>query len=452
MSSSFHSKKPVVALISLGCPKNLVDSEIMLGLLDDGYYRISPRWGEADVIIINTCAFLKSARREAQEEIKKAVAWKQSRGGKLVITGCLVQYYGDEAADIFPGADILLGVGEYGALPNALDRCFSGEKDGPRLKSKRTPRFPFHRSPPRRVSTPRHLAYLRVADGCDNRCTYCLIPGLRGPYQERPLSAILSEARHLVDQGVREIILIAQDTAYYGYNHPKPGGLALLLEALNEIAGLDWIRILYAHPSHIDTQLLQTMADCDKICPYLDIPLQHINDSILAKMGRKIDRERIERVLEQARELVEGVSLRTTLMVGFPGEGEEEFTELVDFVRSQRFDHLGVFTYSPEKGTAAWEYGEEVDGDCGLRRRDQLMEIQQAISTELLQALRGEEVTVLVDGQYPEPSSSLMIGRGTFQAPEIDGVVVIEGKEIRPGDMVQVKITGSSEYDLYGVK
>ena len=194
------------------------------------------------------------------------------------------------------------------------------------------------------------------------------------------------------------------------------------------------------------------MADCDKICPYLDIPLQHIDDAILEKMGRKINREGIERMLRQVRELVAGISLRTTLMVGFPGEGEEEFAELVNFVSNQRFDHLGVFIYLPEEGTAAWGYGEEVDRDCGRRRRDQLLEIQQAISTELLQALRGEEITVLVDGQYPEPSSPLMIGHGTFQAPEIDGVVVVEGRDIRPGDMVQVKITGSSEYDLYGVK
>jgi ribosomal protein S12 methylthiotransferase len=262
---------------------------------------------------------------------------------------------------------------------------------------------------------------------------------------------LISEARRLIDQGVREIILIAQDTSYYGYSRGNGSGLASLLEALNGIHGLDWIRILYAHPRHIDRHLLQTIAGCDKVCPYLDIPVQHINDDILDKMGRNITRVEIEEILMQARELVEDISIRTTLMVGFPGEGEEEFSELVEFVIAQRFEHLGVFQYSPEDGTPAFRYQERVGDLHANRRREKLMEIQQEISTERLNRLRERVIPVIVDGPYPEPGSPLMVGRGLFQAPEIDGIVVVEGDDIRPGQIVEVKITDSSEYDLYGI-
>ncbi len=262
---------------------------------------------------------------------------------------------------------------------------------------------------------------------------------------------LISEARRLVDQGVREIILIAQDTSYYDYSPGTGSGLSSLLEALNGIQGLDWIRVLYAHPRHIDRHLLQTIAGCDKVCPYLDIPLQHINDGILDKMGRNISRVEIEEILRQARELVTDISIRTTLMVGFPGEGEEEFSELADFVLAQRFEHLGVFQYSPEVGTAALRYGSGVDELHADRRREKLMEVQQEISTERLNRLRGRVIPVIVDRPYPESGSPLMIGRAIFQAPEIDGIVVVEGGDIRPGQIVEVKITDSSEYDLYGI-
>lgn len=452
MSSSSRSKLLRVALISLGCPKNLVDSEIMLGLLPRNRYRIITSPDQADIIIINTCAFLESARREAFQAIEWALARKRRRGVKLIVSGCLVQYYGEKAAELIPAADLLLGVGEYGALPDALEEREPEGGKQRRLLARQRPRFPFQRVFPRLISTPSHLAYLRIADGCDNRCTYCLVPGLRGPYQERPLPVILSEARRLVAQGVREIILIAQDTAYYGHRSSTGADLSLLLEALNEIPGLRWIRVLYAHPVHIERGLLQTMASCDKICPYLDIPLQHINDAILKRMGRKINRAGIEALLSEARETVEGISLRTTLMVGFPGEGEDEFSELIDFVRRERFAHLGVFSYSPEAGTVACRYASRVDGAVARRRRERLMEIQQAVSAEYGQALRGESITVLVDGRYPEPGSPLMIGHAAFQAPEIDGIVVIEGEGLLPGDMVTVRITDSSAYDLYGIK
>jgi ribosomal protein S12 methylthiotransferase len=442
---------PSVTLISLGCPKNLVDSEIILGLFAGEGYQITPRMEEADIVVVNTCAFLKSARREAMEVIKDVLLWKKKFSGKLIIAGCLVQYYGDKAPEIFPEADILLGVGEYGKLPGLLKQLFSGAEPH-RLCGQTSPRFPFQRAFPRRISTPAHYAYLRISDGCDNRCAYCLIPELRGDYQERTRAGLISEARKLVEEGAREIILIAQDTSYYGYKNGGGRGLSSLLESLNDIQGLDWIRIMYTHPGHIDRLLLQTIAACDKVCPYLDIPLQHINDMILAKMGRNINRAGIEEVIRQARTLIKGISIRTTFMVGFPGEGEEEFAELVDFVIAQRFEHLGVFQYSPEEGTPAFRYQPGVAEIYGNRRREKLMEIQQEISAERLKRLRGKVIPVIVDGEYPESGSPLMVGRGAFQAPEIDGIVVVEGEGITAGQLVEIKITDSSEYDLYGVK
>ncbi|MEA1927309.1 MAG: MiaB/RimO family radical SAM methylthiotransferase, partial [Candidatus Auribacterota bacterium] len=310
---------------------------------------------------------------------------------------------------------------------------------------------PFRSVSPRRISTPPHLAYLRIADGCDNRCAYCLIPKLRGPYQERPRNLLLAEARQMVEGGVKEIILIAQETTYYGRGGKGAGELPSLLRDLNDIPGLEWIRIMYTHPARVNRQILQTISECDKVCPYLDIPLQHINDTILDLMRRNISRSRIEKVLRQARELVPGISIRTTMMVGFPGEEEKEFSQLCDFVINQRFDNLGVFAYSPETGTAAIEYGPGVGPDESERRRDILMEIQQGISAERLKGFRDKTIDILVDGPYPEAGSDLMVGRGVFQAPEIDGVVVVEGENLRPGQMVKVKIIDSSEYDLYGI-
>ena len=316
-------RPPSVALISLGCPKNLVDSEIILGIFGDEQYSITPRMNEADVVVVNTCAFLESARAEAMAVIKNALLWKERAGGKLIIAGCLVQYYGAKAPEIFPEADLLLGVGEYGKLPGLLKELSSHGEGPPGLCKEQSPRFPFLDPFPRRISTPNHYAYLRISDGCDNRCTYCLIPELRGRYQERPRAMLISEARRLVEAGVREIILIAQDTTYYGHKSGTGGGLSSLLEELNDIEGLDWIRIMYGHPGHIDRHLLQTISGFDKVCPYLDIPLQHINDKVLDKMGRNISRAGIESILRQARELVEDISIRTTLMVGFPGGGGE---------------------------------------------------------------------------------------------------------------------------------
>jgi len=442
--SSPHPRR--VCLISLGCPKNLVDSETMLGSLPSEDYRVTTRMDEADVVVVNTCAFLRSARREARFEIRRALRWRGRKRGVLVVAGCLVQYCGRRAGDIFSGADLLLGAGEGNNLGRLLKEITPDCSSSPRVRLRPVPRFPLAEPLPRLVSTPRHWAYLRIADGCENRCSFCLIPSLRGPHRERPQSRVVEEARRLAGRGTRELVLIAQDTARYsGW-----GGLPRLLERLSDIGGIEWIRVLYAHPRHIDDGLLRSIAALDKVCPYLDLPIQHINDAILRRMGRKIDSRRLRSVLDRARELVPGISLRTTLMVGFPGEGKAEFGRLRDFVRREKFDHLGVFAYSREKGTRAYRFGPGVSGDVARRRRDLLLEIQRDISAALLRSRRGETLDVLIDGPFPEPGSSLMAGRGIFQAPEIDGLVVVEGKGISPGDMVRIRVTDSSDYDLYG--
>ncbi len=450
LKNKSEGRKPLkVGLVSLGCPKNLVDSEIILGLLSPERYRLTTRISEADAIVVNTCAFISDARRESRETIRKLGELKKGNCRFLIVAGCLVQYHGTEATAAFPEADLLCGVGEYDKIPEALDRFLAGE-GGDKPFSPSPPRFSFRREYPRHISTPRHYAYLRIADGCDNRCRYCLIPRLRGPFRSRPRGSIVREAKALAGRGVREVILVAQDTAYYGREGKRRGGLAPLLEELAEIAGLDWIRLLYAHPAHLDRRVLQTMAASDKICPYLDIPLQHINDRILKKMGRKVTRARIERVLDLVREEVEGAVLRTTLMVGFPGEGEGEFAELLEFVHRQRFDHLGVFAYSPEEETEAAGFRPRVKTETARARREKLLQAQRAISKERLERFRGERIAVLVDGPFPEAGSELLIGHSRFQAPEVDGLAVVEGRDLRPGDLVDLRVTDTSTYDLYG--
>ncbi len=450
MKSKLEGQLPLkVGLVSLGCPKNLVDSEIILGLLSPERYRLTTRISEADAVIVNTCAFISDARRESRETIRKLKGLKKGKRRFLVVTGCLVQYHGVEAAAVLSEADFLCGVGEYDKIPEALDRFRKGKGSGKPF-SPSPPRFSFRREYPRHISTPRHYAYLRIADGCDNRCRYCLIPRLRGPFRSRSRSSIVREAKALASRGVREVILVAQDTAYYGRAGKRRGGLAPLLEELAGISRLDWVRVLYAHPAHLDRRTLQTMAASDKICPYLDIPLQHINDRVLKKMGRKVTRARIERVLDLVREEVEGAALRTTLMVGFPGEGEREFEELLEFVRRQRFDHLGVFAYSPEEGTEAAGFRPRVKTETARARREKLLQAQRAISKERLKRFRGERIEILVDGPFPEAGSELLIGHSRFQAPEIDGLAVVEGKDIQPGDLVDLRVTDTSTYDLYG--
>ncbi len=442
-----------IATVSLGCPKNLVDSEQMLGLLKENGFEASASLAEAEVILVNTCAFIEDARRESLTEIGRLAAFKKTNCRLLAVAGCLVQYYGGRARGEIPGADILLGVGEGSALPRLLAAAAKkapSADGGSYLRWEPAPRHRFSDDPPRLRCAPPHYAYLKIADGCDNRCGYCLIPAIRGPYQSRPAKHIIAEAVRLAAEGVKEIILVAQDTGYYGWEKGRGPRLTGLLEGLEEIDGIRWIRLLYAHPANLDRSVMKTMASSKKICPYLDLPIQHINDRILKRMGRPVSRHRIEALLDQLRELVPGISLRTTLMVGFPGEGEGEFEELEEFVRWQRFDHLGVFVYSREKGTSAARLKGRPDAATSARRRDRLLRLQKSISRSRLRRWRDRRIEVMIDGPFPEKNSELLVGRAVFQAPEVDGLVVVEGGGCRPGELVGVRVKETSAYDLYG--
>jgi len=440
-----------VALVSLGCPKHLVDSENMIGLLPPDRYRFTPRPEEAEIIIVNTCAFIEPAREESRRIIAELAERKDGRCRILAVTGCLVQYYGPDIADFFPDADLFVGVGEYENLSALLEEAFS-PSFSQRIVRRDTPAFPFQIRTDRKISGPGHFAYLRLADGCDNCCSYCLIPSLRGPYQPRSFTSIVEEADNLVTGGARELILIAQDTSYYGSLKTEGGDLSRLLSELSAIPDLNWVRLLYTHPDHLDETILTVMNSSPRICNYLDLPVQHISDRILRRMGRRAGRDEIEKLLDRTRRLVPGIALRTTVMTGFPGESKEDFRQLEEFIRHQRFDHLGVFSYSAEPGTAAADMDGQIDPGLAAARRDRLMEIQQGISAARLRDRLGTVAEVIVDGVFPEKDSKLWVGRTRFQAPEIDGLVVIEGEGITPGDMIRVKMTSSSEYDLYGVR
>ena len=437
------------ATISFGCPKNLVDSELMLGLLREKGFDCVSSLDDAEVIIVNTCAFIEAARRESLSAIRRLSAHKKKNCRLLVVAGCLVQYYGRQAPKAIPEADILLGVGQYSRLPLLLGP--GADRAGASLFWEEEPVPLPLKSSPRLRSAPRHYAYLKIADGCDNRCSYCLIPRLRGRYRSRPLKEIVAEAARLAAEGVKELILVAQDTSSFGPEGRRQGALLQLLERLEGIDAVKWIRLLYAHPAHLREDVLRRMASSSKICSYLDLPIQHINDRLLARMGRPLSRSRLEALLDQVRELIPGISLRTALMVGFPGEGEEEFQELVEFVRWQRFDHLGVFAYSREKGTSSARLRGRVAAAVAARRRDKLLRMQKSISRARLRRYREKSLEVIIDGPFPDRGSELMVARGRFQSPEVDGVVVVEGGGLAPGDLVKVTIKESSAYDLYGV-
>ncbi|HOO77809.1 MAG TPA: 30S ribosomal protein S12 methylthiotransferase RimO [bacterium] len=426
-----------VGLVSLGCPKNRVDSEVLLGSLAGAGFEITADPAEAEVVVCNTCAFLAEARREAEEEIRRLARYKKRSCRLLVATGCLVKYLADRGRGEVAGADLLVGFSDYRRLPLLIRRRL-GEAEGE----------PAAPASSRIVSTPPPFAYLRIAEGCDNRCRYCLIPSLRGRLASRPPGDILAEARSLAERGVRELILIAQDTAAYGRDRGEEGGLERLLDSLEGVDGIRWLRLLYAHPGHLAAGVLERMASSARLLPYLDIPFQHADTSILKRMGRGLTRESQVRLVERCRETVPGIVLRTTLMTGFPGEGEKEFAGLMEFVEWARFDHLGVFAYSPEPGTAAYRDRPRVPPETAARRREKIMLRQREISAEVLAGYRGK--TIAAVGVDPETAEGGANARAWFQAPEIDGGVILEGRRPPPGEFCWVEIDDSSDYDLFG--
>lgn len=438
--------KGTFAFVSLGCPKNLVDSERMLGILSaEGYVPVSDPKG-ADMVVVNTCAFIDSSRQESKAVIREMTDMKE-RGevGGVIVTGCLAERLGPQLITEIPLVDHAVGVFGREEIARVADRFMNGAVEQ-RTVFRPVPVKALDDTARLRV-TPRHFAYLKISEGCDRTCTFCAIPKMRGKHVTKPIEAILDEARELVADGVRELVIVSQDTTYYGKDYYGEVRLKELVRALDTVDGLEWIRFLYAYPEHIDEELIDLWAGSEKIVPYLDMPLQHANDRVLKRMQRRHNRKQTERILRMLRDRWPGLELRTTFIVGFPGETEEQFEDLVGFVEAFRFERAGVFTYSSEEGTPALKLDGHLPEETKIERQQRLMQVQQEIAFEQAQAKVGREISVLLDSIDPEESNS-WIGRTTGDAPEIDTVVFVMGENLEPGQFVKAQVIDTLEYDL----
>ncbi len=433
--------------MSLGCPKNLVDTEIMLGRLTQAGWEVVDSPEAAQLLLVNTCGFIQEACREAVDTILELARHKEADSGKrLLVAGCLVQRYGEALATDLPEVDYFVGVHDFPNLGEILDRG-PGTGDG-RLFHQARP-YAYGEPEARYPATPRHLAYLKIAEGCSHRCTFCTIPQIRGSYRSRPLATLVAEAEALAASGVKELILVAQDTTAYGLEQPGQPALPELLKALGAIPGLQWIRLMYAHPARITRELLEVMAAQPRLCPYLDLPIQHGHDAVLKRMGRGYNRKQILSAVRLIREVLPKATLRTTVMVGFPGETEAHFEALKELIEEVRFDHLGVFLYSPEEGAPASRLTEAVPRRLARQRARILKTLQARIVKARLKALVGTVQPVLVDGVSTE-SDYLLSGRLISQAPDIDGQVYITAGTGRVGEIQPVRLTRALPYDLVG--
>jgi ribosomal protein S12 methylthiotransferase len=487
-----------IGFLSLGCPKNLVDGEVMLGIAHDAGHELTTDASSADVLVVNTCAFIDSAKQESIDAILEMAQQKRDgRCSRLVVTGCLAERYRDDLKKEIPEIDALLGTGEVegivaaieggrdqgsgirgpksiegrGAQPLRLFRSSDFSDNGPRNRDldslarsrvvdsdsntgeSRVPSLPtylYDAETPRLQTTPRHYAYVKIAEGCDYTCAFCIIPTLRGQYRSRAADSIVREAEALAARGVRELLLISQDTTFFGIDRGERGALARLLRRLDAIEGLTWIRLLYLYPTTITDDVLEAMAECSKVCRYIDLPLQHASADVLKRMRRPGNRRVYDRLLARIRERVPGVTLRTTLIVGFPGETEQDFSELESFVADTGFDHVGVFTYSHEDGTRAYALGDDVPTAVKRRRRNALMARQKKIVSSTLASRIGTDVQVLIDG--PSQDHGLVVqGRIEGQAPDIDSVVYLtdcDPSGFESGDLVSARVVGARGYDL----
>lgn len=435
-----------VGMVSLGCPKNQMDAELMLAKLEKAGFEITAESGLAEVVIVNTCGFIEEAKRESIENILEFAQLKKEKQIKrIIVTGCLAERYQHQLVKELPECDGVLGLGANGDIVAAVEQAVAGEK---------TVSFPpkscWELDGDRLLTTPHFFAYLRIADGCDNRCTYCAIPLIRGGQRSRKMANIVAEAEALVAGGVKELVLVAQDTTVYGrdlYGEPQ---LAELLRRLCAIEGLRWIRLLYCYPEHVTDELLEIMATEDKVLSYMDLPIQHASGKVLRAMHRPGDRESLTALIAHIRERVPGITLRTTVMTGFPGETQEDFEELCSFIQEAQFDRLGCFAYSPEEGTAAAALPDQIPEEVKAHRRDIVMEEQERISARANEARIGQQMTVLVESfdKYAE----CWFGRSEADAPDIDGKVFFTCQPgvVRPGDMITVKITDCMDWDLMG--
>ncbi|MEK6287281.1 MAG: 30S ribosomal protein S12 methylthiotransferase RimO [Acidobacteriota bacterium] len=447
-------EKKKVGMVSLGCPKNLVDSEVMMGLLARQGYELTTDSRAADVLVVNTCGFIDSARQESVETILEMAQLKQSGNLKrLIVAGCLVERYRDELQREIPEIDACIGVNQLKEIESVVEPnghrvlpVYSDGASAPEL-------YLYDETTPRLRATAPYTSYVKIAEGCDHTCAFCIIPKLRGVFRSRSPESILREVEMLAAQGVKEFVLISQDTTTYGSDLGLKDGLARLVDSIAGVPSVEWVRFLYCYPTAITDELLRVVAERPNVCKYFDIPLQHASRRVLGRMRRGGGRAAYERMIERIRARVPGVALRTTFIVGFPGEREEDFEELLDFVRAAEFDRVGVFTYSDEENSAAFELDEKVDGAVAKKRESRLMKAQARISHRKNRRLVGSRVRVLLEGKSKE-SDLLLEGRMQSQAPEIDGSVLIndvpDGVEPRPGDFVTVEITEAHEYDLIG--
>lgn len=435
-----------ILFISLGCDKNLVDSEVMLGLLDSRGYQIVDDETIADVIVVNTCCFIHDAKEESIQTILEMAEYKKTgRLKALVVTGCLAQRYQQEIIDEIPEVDAVLGTASYDKIAEAIDEALGGHTEMYLEDIDRLPQV----SAKRLVTTGGHYAYLKIAEGCDKHCTYCIIPKVRGNYRSVPMEQLIKEAKELAEQGVKELILVAQETTVYGQDLYGEKSLHRLLRELCKIDGIQWIRLLYCYPEEVDANLIQVMKEEPKICHYLDLPIQHASDAILKKMGRRTSKAQLIDTIRTLRKEIPDITLRTTLITGFPGETEEQHQELLEFVDEMEFDRLGVFTYSPEENTPAAEMQDQIPEEVKEDRQAELMEHQQEIAFDLAEDMIDKEVLAMIEGKVAD--ENVYVGRTYRDAPNVDGLIFINtDEELMSGDFAKVKVTGAMEYDLIG--
>lgn len=436
----------LVGVVSLGCAKNLVDSEVILGLLRDNGFTITNQEAEAEVLIVNTCGFIQDAKEESIKTILELAAHKETGKCKaLVVTGCLAQKYKDDLLREIPEVDGILGTGQVLEIIEVVQQALAGQK----VTRFGGTDFLYSHDLPRVLTTPAHTAYVKIAEGCDNRCSYCVIPDLRGPFRSRPMDSIIKEIQDLTDRGVKEVNLIAQDTTGYGRDLYGQFQLPELLRQAVKISGLKWIRLLYCYPTHFTQELIEVISRESKICNYLDIPLQHINTGILTAMNRPDQKEEIIDLIDSLRQQIPGLALRTTFIVGFPGETEDNFEELLTFMDKVKFDRVGIFTYSQEEDTPAAVLADQIPDQIKQARLNRAMLLQKKISAEKNKQLVGEIFSVLIEGNTSK-NPELIFGRTERDAPEIDGKIFIKDCHATPGQFVRVKATQARDYDLIG--
>jgi len=468
-----------IGMVSLGCPKNLVDSEVMLGLAQKDGHCLTRDAADADVLVVNTCAFIDKAKQESIDTILEMAEHKKTGAcRRLIVTGCMAERYRDELKAQIPEIDAILGTGEVPAIVDAISGADgSKEQDPPytvqllrangepviagrsertgssedrRPKTADLPNYLYDANTPRLLATPRHYAYIKIAEGCDYKCAFCIIPTLRGNYRSRSIESVVQEAERLAASGVKELLLISQDTSFYGVDKGERGSLARLLRALNRVEGLEWVRMLYLYPTTIGDDVLEAMAESEKVCRYIDLPLQHASDGVLRRMKRPGTRASYEKLLDRIRTRVPRVTLRTTFIVGFPGETADDYAELESFVKTIEFDHVGVFTYSHEEGTSAHALADDVPASLKRKRQAGVMRLQKQVVRRAHRRRLGQQVTVLVDGPAAEHDLVLR-GRLEGQAPEIDPLVYLtdcDPSALSPGQFVQAEIVASRGYDL----